>query len=96
MTNIGGLIFQAFLITVYFLLFKTEIWGKVSPYLAGIICGYLTSVYIQDFHPGALKHPHVRVPDVSPSSQRTAEDPWNLPLPVHQYHVPDGSFSELH
>lgn len=61
MTNIGGLIFQAFLITVYLLLFKTEVWGKVSPYLAGIICGYFTFAYIQDSHPGVLKHPHVAV-----------------------------------
>ncbi|MDY5331393.1 MAG: hypothetical protein SPG98_01320 [Porcincola intestinalis] len=61
MTNIGGLILQAFMMTVYFLLFKTDIWGKVSPYLAGIICGYFTFAYIQDFHPGVLKHPHVAV-----------------------------------
>jgi len=61
MTNIGGLIFQVFLITVYLLLFKTEVWGKVSPYLAGIICGYLTFAYIQDFHPGVLKYPHAAV-----------------------------------
>ena len=46
MTNIGGLILQAFMMTVYFLLFKTDIWGKVSPYLAGIICGYFTFAYI--------------------------------------------------
>lgn len=61
MTNIGGLIFQAFLIIVYFLLFATDIWGKVSPYLAGIICGYLTFAYIQDFYEGVLKHPHAAV-----------------------------------
>lgn len=61
MTNIGGLIFQAFLIAGYLLLFRTEIWGRISPYLAGIICGYLTFAYIQDFHTGMLKHPHVDV-----------------------------------
>ena len=61
MTNIGALVFQAFLMIIYFLLFNTDIWGKVSPYLAGIICGYLTFAYIQDFHPGVLKHPHAAV-----------------------------------
>ena len=61
MTNIGGLIFQAFLITGYLLLFKTDIWGRISPYLAGITRGYLTFAYMQDFHTGLLKHPHIDV-----------------------------------
>ena len=61
MTNIGALVFQAFLMIIYFLLFNTDIWGKVSPYLAGIICGYLAFAFMQDFHAGVLKHPHVDV-----------------------------------
>lgn len=56
MAVVGGIILQGILIAVYLLLFFTDFWQRVSPYLAGIISGLAIFSYIQDHQAHKMAH----------------------------------------
>lgn len=56
-----GIIFEVIIILVYLLLFTTDFWQKISPYLAGIISSLTVFAYVQDHRTHKMAHPVICV-----------------------------------
>ena len=56
-----GIIFEIIMILVYLLLFITDFWQKLSPYLAGIISSLTVFAYVQDHRTHKMAHPVICV-----------------------------------